>query len=195
MSFRIDEPVVLVGAVALVLWLCSERLMQILGLRQPKADKRERLSWYWHAISFYGAVVFAFLDATTYHWSTVGPALASGRWIGVPFLLAGIAIRIVSRLTLGKQFSGHVQTTQGHLLITTGIYRSIRHPGYLGYFCLLLGFPICFGSVAGIVWAIVSGAPALLYRIRIEEAALETWFPDEYPRYRTTTRKLIPRLW
>ena len=87
MSFRIDEPVVLVGAAALVLWLCSERLMQLLGLLQPKADKRERLSWYWHTLSFYGAVVFPFMDATTYHWSTVGPALVSGRWVGVPLLL------------------------------------------------------------------------------------------------------------
>ena len=195
MSFRIDEPVVMVGAAALVLWLCSERLMQFLGLRQPKADKPEKLSSYWHTLSFYGAVVFPLLDAGTCHWSTVGPGLAPFRWVGVPLLLAGIAIRIVSRLALGKQFSGYVQTTQGHRLITTGIYRSIRHPAYLGYLCLLFGFPICFGSVGGFTWAVVCGIPALLYRIRIEEAALATWFPDEYQRYQTTTRKLIPRLW
>jgi protein-S-isoprenylcysteine O-methyltransferase Ste14 len=194
-SFRIDEPVVLIGAAALVLWLGGERLMQMFGLHQPKAENRERLSWYWHAISLYGAVFFPFLDATIYHWSTVGPRLAAGRWIGVPLLLAGMSIRIVSRLALRKQFSGHVQTTQGHRLITTGIYRSIRHPAYLGYLCLLLGFPICFGSVGGFGWAIVSGVPALLYRIRVEEAALESWFPDEYRRYRTTTWKLIPRCW
>jgi len=195
MSFRIDESVVLVGAAALILWLCSERLMQLLGLRQPKADKRERLSWYWHTLSFYGAVFFPLLDATVYHWSTVGPGLASVRWVGVPLLSAGIVIRIVSRLALGKEFSAYVQTTQGHRLITTGIYRSIRHPAYLGYLCLLLGVPLCFGSVGGFVFAIISGIPALLYRVRIEEAVLERWFPGEYQQYQATTRKLIPRLW
>lgn len=132
MTFRIDEPVVLVGSVALLLWLSGERLLQLLGLHQPKADKRERLSWYWHIFSFCGAVVFPFLDATAFHWSTVGPGLASWRWTGVPLLLAGIVIRVASRLALGKQFSGQVQTTHGHRLITTGIYRSIRHPAYLG---------------------------------------------------------------
>lgn len=194
-AFRIDEAVVLVGVAALVLWLGSERLMQLWGLHQPKADNRERLSWYWHTLSFYGAVFFPLLDATVYHWSTVGPRLAAGRWFGVPLLLAGISIRVVSRLALGKQFSGHVQTSQHHRLITTGIYRSIRHPAYLGYLLLLLGFPICFGSAGGLGWAIISGIPALLYRIRIEEAALERWFPEEYRRYQTTTCRLIPRCW
>ena len=195
LSFRIDEPVLLVGAGALVLWVLSERLMQLFGLRQSKAPNRERLSWYWSLLSYYGAFFFPLLDAGTYHWSTVGPVLAPARWVGVPLVLAGIGIRLVSRLALGKHFSGHVQTTQGHRLMTTGIYRSIRHPAYLGYLCLLLGFPICFGSVAGFARAILSGIPALLYRIRIEEAALERWFPGEYQRYQTTTHKLIPGLW
>jgi protein-S-isoprenylcysteine O-methyltransferase Ste14 len=195
MSFRIDEPVVLVGASAFVLWALSERLMQMLRLRQAKVNKHERLSWYWFVLAYYGAFLFPLFDAAIFHWSTVGPHLASARWIGVPLVLAGIGIRVVAKLTLGKQFSGYVQTTQGHQLITTGIYRYIRHPAYLGYLCLLIGFPVCFGSVGGFIWAIVTGIPALLYRIRIEEAALQTWFPGEYQRYQAITRKLIPRLW
>ena len=39
-AFRIDEPVVVVGVAALILWLSSERLMQLFGLRQPKAKIR-----------------------------------------------------------------------------------------------------------------------------------------------------------
>jgi protein-S-isoprenylcysteine O-methyltransferase Ste14 len=195
LSFRIDEAVVLIGAAVLVLWLSSERLMQAIGLHQPKADSREKLSWYWHWFSFVGAVWFPFLDATIFHWSLVGPLLSPARWVGVPLLLAGIVIRLVSRLTLGRHFSGHVQTTAGHRLITTGMFRIVRHPSYLGYLCLLLGFPICFGSVVGFACAILSGIPALLYRVRIEEAALENWFPGEYQRYQTTTHKLIPGIW
>jgi len=195
MSFRIDEPVVLVGAIAFVLWALSERLMQLFRLRQPEAENRERISWYWLALSYYGAFVFPLLDAAAYHWSTVGPDLAPARWVGVPLVLAGICIRILARLALGKQFSGHVQTSQGHRLVTTGIYRSIRHPAYLGYLCLLLGFPICFGSVAGLAWAILSGVPASLYRIRIEKAALETWFSGKYRQYQSTTHNIVPGLW
>jgi protein-S-isoprenylcysteine O-methyltransferase Ste14 len=177
LSFRIDEPVVLVGAGALVLWFLSERLMQLFGLRQSKAANRERLSWYWFLLSYYGAFFFPLFDAGTYHWSTVGPVLAPARWVGVPLVLAGIGIRLVSRLALGKHFSGHVQTTQGHRLITTGIYRSVRHPAYLGYLCLLLGFPICFGSVAGFARAILSGIPALRTAYELKRLPWKGGFP------------------
>lgn len=79
-SFRIDEPPVLIGAAALLLWLSSERLLQLLGLRQPKVSRRETLSFYLHMFSFfglYGAVFFSFLDATVFHWTTVGSSLSS----------------------------------------------------------------------------------------------------------------------
>ncbi len=193
--FRIDEAVVLIGTVALLLWLCSERVLQFIGLHQPKAKRQEPFWWYcWHALVFYGALVFSLLDAAMWHWTTAGPALGSVRWVGVPLVAAGIVIRLVSRLALGKQFSPQVQTTPEHRLITTGIYRSIRHPAYLGYSCLLLGIPLCFGSVAGFACGLAAVA-TVLYRIRIEEAALAAWFPDEYRRYQATTHKLIPGLW
>jgi protein-S-isoprenylcysteine O-methyltransferase Ste14 len=193
--FRIDEPVVLVGTAALLLWLCGERLLQLLGFHQPKAERRDPFLWYcWHVPAFYGALVFSLLDAAMWHWTVVGPALGFVRWVGVPLVAVGIAIRLLSRLALGKQFSPHVQTTPEHRLVTTGIYRSIRHPAYLGYVCLLLGIPLCFGSVAGFACGLAAVA-TILYRIRIEEAALAGWFADEYRRYQARTHKLIPGLW
>ncbi len=194
-AFRIDEPVVLVGAAALVVWLCGERLLQLLGLHQPKSRRRDPFWLFcWHAPAFYGALVFSLLDAAMWQWTAVGPALGSVRWVGVPLVAAGIVIRLVSRLALGKQFSPHVQTTPAHRLVTTGIYRSIRHPAYLGYVCLLLGIPLCFGSVAGFACGL-AGVAGMLYRIRLEEAALAGWFPDEYPRYQARTHRLLPGLW
>ncbi len=194
-AFRIDEPVVLIGTAALLLWVGSERLLQYIGLHQPKAKRQEPFWWYcWHALVVYGALVFSLLDAAMWHWTTVGPALGSIRWVGVPLLAAGIVLRIVSRLALGRQYSRHVQTNPAHRLITTGIYRFIRHPAYLGYFCLLLGIPLCFGSVVGFACGLAAVA-TMLYRIRIEEAALAGWFPDEYCQYQARTHKLIPGLW
>jgi protein-S-isoprenylcysteine O-methyltransferase Ste14 len=194
-SFRIDSLPVLIGTAALILWVVVERLFHVVGLRQGRPIERETLSAHWHGVTFYGAIVFSFLDATVFNWTTIGSHLSSARYAGIPLLLVGFLVRIVSRLALGKQFSGHVQTTENHRLVTTGIYRLIRHPAYLAYLCLLVGFPLTFGSIAGLACAIASGIPALIYRIRIEETALERWFPDEYPVYRAKTRRLIPFLW
>jgi len=194
-SFSIDSLPVLIGTAALILWASSERLLHLFGLRQGRPAEREALSFYWLAVTYYGAILFSFLDAAIFNWTTVGSHLSSARYTGIPLLLIGLVVRIVSRLALGKQFSGHVQTTENHRLVTTGIYRCLRHPAYLAYLCLLVGFPLTFGSIGGLACALASGVPALIYRIRIEESALERWFPDEYPVYRAKTRRLIPFLW
>jgi protein-S-isoprenylcysteine O-methyltransferase Ste14 len=195
LSLDTSQTPVMIGAVALIVWGLTERLMHIFRLRQPKAPHKERLSSYWCGLSYYGAVLFSVLDAIGFHWTTIPAGLSSVGYIGVPFLAVGIPVRIVSRLTLGRQFSGHVQTTESHRLITSGIYSSIRHPAYLGYLCLLIGFPVCFGSIAGFACAIVSGIPALIYRIKVEEIALLQWFGQDYQQYQKKTDRLIPLLW
>ena len=186
---------VLVGVAAFVFLVLAEKSLDVLGFCQPKARKREELSFLVVILPWYGAVVFSLFDAMTLHWTTVGPGLSLARYLGVPFLVAGIACRVAARLTLGKQFSGHVQTTERHELITSGIYSSVRHPAYLGYLSLLIGFPLCFGSIAGLVFGAMAGTPAVVYRIRVEEAALLRWFGEEYQRYIQRTSRLIPLLW
>jgi uncharacterized protein (TIGR03435 family) len=191
-GFRLEDPLVVVAMVTLLFWLCSEGLLQLLGFRQPNAERRDSLWWYClHLPAFYGALVFSLLDATVLHWTIVGPAFDSVRWDGVPLVAVGLVLRLVSRLALGKQFSVHVQTTPGHRLITTGIYRFIRHPLYLGLICLLLGIPLCFGSVAGFACGLAVAA-TVLHRIHTEEAALAGWFPGEYRQYQARTHKFIP---
>jgi protein-S-isoprenylcysteine O-methyltransferase Ste14 len=186
---------VLIGIVALVIWGLTERLMYILRFRQSKAHEKERLSFYLCTLSWYGPVMFSLLDAIEFHWTTIGPSFSAVSYVGIPFLVVGIAVRIISRLTLGKQFSGYVQTTDNHRLITSGIYSSIRHPAYLGYLCLIIGFPVCFGSIAGFGCTIALGIPSLIYRIRIEEIALLRWFGEEYQQYQERTSRLVPLLW
>jgi protein-S-isoprenylcysteine O-methyltransferase Ste14 len=189
------ETAVLIGVVALVTLILAEGLLHAIGLHQPKSFQRERLSFYLVTLSWRLTVVFSLLDAIALHWTIVRPGLSSVRYVGIPFLVAGIVVRIAARLTLGKHFSGLVQTTERHRLVTSGIYSCIQHPAYLGYLCLLFGFPVCFGSIGGFACAVVTGIPALSYRIRIEEKALLEWFGDEYEQYRRRTRRLVPFVW
>jgi protein-S-isoprenylcysteine O-methyltransferase Ste14 len=52
--------------------------------------------------------------------------------IGLTIGLVGFAIRIQARRTLGKSWSPVVKTLPEHRLITYGIYKHVRNPGYLG---------------------------------------------------------------
>jgi len=146
-------------------------------------------------LSWYGSVILSFLDAVLLRWSTIDPALSGVQFAGVPFVVLGLIARVVARLTLGKEFSPVVQTTNAHKLVTAGIYGIIRHPAYLGTLCLLIGFPLCFGSMVGLGIAFVVGVPVLAYRIQVEERALRAWFGEEYGEYSRKTNRLVPYIW
>ncbi len=195
MNFDLSEPPIIIGLVALIGLHVSERVLHLVGLHQPSSPAKEKLSLYACVLPWHIAVTFSFLDAASFHWTTFAGAVAVARYAGIPIIAAGLAVRMTARLTLRKQFSGHVQTTSEHTLVTAGIYGSLQHPAYLANLLMLLGFPLCFGSVAGLACAVVFGVPGLLYRMRVEEAALRQWFGEDYKRYQKETPRLIPFVW
>jgi protein-S-isoprenylcysteine O-methyltransferase Ste14 len=94
-----------------------------------------------------------------------------------------------------RHFSGYVQTTAGHRLVTKGLFARVRHPIYLATLLLYVGIPLAFGSLGALAIGLVLGAPALWWRIRIEEASLAEWFGEEFAKYQRQTDRLIPFVW
>jgi protein-S-isoprenylcysteine O-methyltransferase Ste14 len=111
------------------------------------------------------------------------------------FILGGLAMRILARKALGKQYSVHVETSKTHHMVTEGVYNVVRHPAYLGLVGLFLGIPLSEGSWGGLAIALVVGIPAIVYRIHVEEQSLREWFGKPYEQYREKTWRLIPYLW
>lgn len=103
-------------------------------------------------------------------------------------------MRIWPVFVLGNRFSGLVAIQPGHRLVTTGIYRVIRHPSYLGLLISTLGWGLAFRSGIGVLLAGLL-FPPLLARIRAEEKLLRSQFGAEYDSYRTRTSRLIPGLY
>jgi len=109
-------------------------------------------------------------------------------WLLLPL---GFAIRTQSRRTLDKHFSPVVRILPDHKLITHGIYKHVRHPGYLGELLAYFSFPLLFHSLYGFFIMIFIIA-LILYRIKIEEQALIDKFGNYYRDYKRKTKKLIP---
>jgi protein-S-isoprenylcysteine O-methyltransferase Ste14 len=116
------------------------------------------------------------------------------RWIGVALYAAGGALRIWPVFVLGHRFSGLVAIQSGHQLVTTAVYRAIRHPSYLGLIINAVGWALAFRSGLGLLLAVSLVVP-LLARIRAEERLLHAQFGDEYDAYRRRTWRLIPGLY
>lgn len=96
---------------------------------------------------------------------------------------------LVSVLSLGRCF-GVLPEARG--LVTSGPYRLVRHPVYLGELGACAGLVTAAPTPANLSAALAFAA-AQAVRMRLEEAALTAEFP-EYEEYAAETPRLVPRL-
>lgn len=114
------------------------------------------------------------------------------RSVGIILLAAGLLIRCVAILTLGKSFSANVAIRESQKIKTTGLYRFVRHPSYLGLVVIFLAIGVHSSNWICLAIAFLPTTAALFYRIHIEEIALREAFGDEYLAYSVSTKRLFP---
>ena len=113
-------------------------------------------------------------------------------WLGVVFAVAALVLFQMTHRALGRNWSVTLELRQDHKLITSGIYRKIRHPMYTAFWlwaiaqaCLL---PNWVAGLAGIV-----GFGTLFFgRVGREEQMMLETFGDDYRQYMSTTYRIIP---
>ena len=157
------------------------------GVREDRANR-----WVIVAFGLIG-VLAAYLPAYTDRkgsWTLDGETV---RWLGVALFAAGGALRLWPVFVLGRRFSGLVAIQPGHTLVTSGVYRVIPPPSYLGLLINSLGWALAFRSGIGVLLTALL-IPPLLARIRAEERLLRTQFGGEYDGYCNRTWRLIPGL-
>ena len=84
---------------------------------------------------------------------------------------------------------------EGHHLIETGLYKMIRHPGYLGQLLIFLGTATALSNWLSILGMLFPVSLGYLYRIQVEERFMLEQLGESYQAYRQRTKKLIPRLY
>ena len=112
--------------------------------------------------------------------------------LGICLMLLGIVIRVSAVLTLRKAFTLNVQITSRQRLITSGLYRKIRHPAYTGSILSLLGIALALRDLVSVGIVLVCCLVCYQIRIAVEEVALEIRFKEEYILYKHNTYKLFP---
>ena len=129
---------------------------------------------------------------------TLGPLLArpDARYVQlaeavvVPVSLLGLTIVVVGKLSLGRSF-GLLPAHRG--IVSSGLYRLVRHPIYLGYFLSHGAFLLANASPWNLVVVFVAEA-CLVIRMGAEERVLLQ--DDAYERYHQTVRyRLVPGIY
>ena len=110
-------------------------------------------------------------------------------WLALAVAGALIFWAITTNTFLSRM--ARIQDDRGHVVVTAGPYRYVRHPMYLGIIVLFLGMPVALGSW----WALLPGAAVgLLFVLRTakEDRMLREELPG-YPEYTQRVRyRLLP---
>jgi protein-S-isoprenylcysteine O-methyltransferase Ste14 len=135
------------------------------------------------------AAVAARLSVGAYRVSVAGFVIAFA------ILWAGIALRWWSFRALGRYFTFRVMTSADQPVISTGPYRILRHPSYLGVLLALLGVGLTYGNWISVASLVVLPTIGFINRIQVEEAALAATLGDRYTSYASGRKRLIPLVW
>jgi protein-S-isoprenylcysteine O-methyltransferase Ste14 len=123
-------------------------------------------------------------------WTIDGDAV---RYLGLALLAVGSVLRVGPMFVLGRRFTWPLASQEEHPLMTTGFYRYIRHPSYLGALLGGTGWVLVFRSGVGLLLMALL-LVGLFPVIGQEEALLASEFGEEYEAYRRRTWRLLPFL-
>jgi protein-S-isoprenylcysteine O-methyltransferase Ste14 len=105
--------------------------------------------------------------------------------------VTGLLFAIWARAILGSNWSSSVTLKQDHELVTRGPYRFVRHPIYTGVLLMLLGSALISGRL-GPIAGMAFGFLGLWIKLSQEEALMMQHFPADYPKYKASSKALLP---
>jgi protein-S-isoprenylcysteine O-methyltransferase Ste14 len=115
--------------------------------------------------------------------------------VGVVLTVIGLMIRIQSILTLKQYFTYSVAKVDDHTLIQTGLYKVIRHPGYLGQLIIFIGISISLSNWLSILAMTIPIVIGYGYRIKVEERFMRDQLGTDYLDYQKRTKRIIPMIY
>jgi protein-S-isoprenylcysteine O-methyltransferase Ste14 len=123
-----------------------------------------------------------------YYWNTFFA-------IGMGLIVLGLMIRIHSILTLKQYFTYSVAKVENHKIIETGLYKFIRHPGYLGQLIIFTGISAAISNWLSILVMMIPVTLGYLYRIKVEEKFMIEQLGEGYLHYQERTKRIIPMIY
>lgn len=112
---------------------------------------------------------------------------------GVAIQIGGFVLAVWARRHLGRNWSAEVRIGEGHELVRTGPYRTVRHPIYTAMLVMFVGTAISssqYHALLGVALLVL----AYLRKTRLDENILRETFSAEWDVYQRDTWRLVPLL-
>ena len=115
-------------------------------------------------------------------------------WVGAALFAAAALLLGKTHRDLGRSWTPTLGLREDHQLVTTGVFKHIRHPMYAAHLLWALATPLILTNwIAGFSMLIPQLAQYWL-RIGAEERMMLDQFGDQYRDYMKITGRLLPRL-
>jgi protein-S-isoprenylcysteine O-methyltransferase Ste14 len=162
--------------------------------RTPIASRRERLrERLLLSISFTGLFIVPAVYATTgaprFADYRFDPVLA---WLGAAVFALSLLLFHRTHRDLGRFWSVTLEIRQTHELVTTGVYRYVRHPMYSAFFMWAIAQALLLPNWIGGLAGLVGFGTLFAFRVGREERMMEATFGDAYRAYAARTRRVVP---
>lgn len=112
--------------------------------------------------------------------------------IGTILVVAGTVLNISARLGLKENWANEIKIYKEHTLITSGIYKFVRHPLYSSVILMMFGGSLAYRNWLSIVPVVLILIP-FYYQSKQEEIFLREEF-TEYKDYQKNTGMFFPKL-
>ena len=139
------------------------------------------------AVIFVVVIVLVRLGAFRGHGLNTDPWRAA---VGFVLFALGLGFAIWARLNIGRNWGMPMTQKDEPMLVTSGPYHLVRHPIYSGILAAGVGTAVALSWL----WltAVVLAGIYFGYSAAVEERFLADRFPDTYPKYKRSTKMLVP---
>jgi len=181
---HVIDVVILVGWVAFwVYWLVAS-----IGVKTGKSR------WAQFA-GFRVVAILVFLLLFRRVFRGHGVTVVTNPWlqgIGTAVFVLGLALAVWARVYIGRNWGMPMTRKADPELVTTGPYKSVRHPIYSGIILAMIGTALAV-SVYWLAAVVIMGV-YFSFSAVTEERYMAEQFPAAYPAYKRSTKMLIPHV-
>lgn len=193
------------GWIAVGLWAVGMTTIGSIAGHYNAPLMKERAKWRRKDTKHFDKVFLVlYLPLVLAQPAVAGLDAARFRWSAMPFefVYLGAFLFAIAMLLIGwvlainpfAETSVRIQTDRGQTVITSGPYKVVRHPMYVGAIFMYLGTPLVWGSI----WALALGGLMtllLVWRTGREDQTLRQELAG-YEDYTARTRyRLLPGVW
>jgi len=193
----------ILGAAATVILV--KKTPELLNERGSKKKNIEKKDFIVLMIYFlfllFGIPIIAGLDSGRFGWTEkIAPGFKTGlcylSFISGAVVFLSENIIITFSMLENRHFEGlvRIQSDREHRVISTGLYRVVRHPGYFGMLLAHFAMPLMLGSLIAFIPSVIAAA-LLLLRTYWEDQTLQNELKG-YKEYMAEVKyRLIPGVW